>query len=250
MENLTGKYIFTQWKHNNGFQQNWLRKITRQTKTQVICDVQHTLALSSKYKKMYAAGNDYFFIKVKKWAKRFKYQDYQLVRKTTHLDNTDGIHSVKIVNDFNSLLCVYKYNELFETDIRDFLSEHSHTLNSANHIFKVYSEHVKERDNLHNIIYKIDTKLVNISDDVYGKTAKYLGNLFNLPVYRVTGLVNVNTIHDLGRFSESAIHYHMIQEGWDKDIINWDQHMKNMTVSFWVFEDRVVFQSQDGIDSW
>lgn len=49
MKNLIGKYIISTWDHREGYKQNWLRRINRQTATQYISDVQWTLLLSDKY---------------------------------------------------------------------------------------------------------------------------------------------------------------------------------------------------------
>jgi len=250
MENLVGKYLHTQWIHNEGFQSNWLRRITRQTKTQYICDVQHSLLLSDKYKKIIDSTGEYFYGLFADWAKRFTEKDGKIRRQTTNRDNTDGVNTINLVTDFKSLLCKYKYNELFEVDIRTILTDDSLTLDYSNMYFNRYNELrpgiYDERD-----FFVFDTELISFDDDIWGETAKHLTELFGVPAYKVDELYNrIDTTHDHTIYKYSATHYHINHHGNDAKVIGFEDHQKNRTVSFWLFEDRIVFKTNDGIDTW
>ena len=48
MENLEqykNRFVYQKWEHNGGYKSNWLRRINRTTKTQLISDCQRGLIL-------------------------------------------------------------------------------------------------------------------------------------------------------------------------------------------------------------
>lgn len=250
MKNLVNRYVFCQWKHNEGYQQNWLRRITRQTKTQYIADCQHTLLLSDKYKKLYdSKKSDYLYGIFQVCATRMRMIGDKLVGQTTHLSNPDGVNTIELVEDFSSLKCKYKYEELFDVDLRNILFIDSKMIKhmnwSYNHFKEIQSD-VKDE-----IFYKFKTTEISENDDCYGEIAKHLKQLFSLPVHHAHETFNnIDTIHEKSRFSESAIHYHMNFFGDDKPVITSKENYHNSTISFWLFDDKVVFKHEDGIDSW
>jgi hypothetical protein len=250
MTNLIGKYIFDEWTHNEGFKQNWLRRITRQTNTQYIADVQHTLLLDDKYKKMYdSKKSDYLYGIFQKCAKRFRMIKGELIEQFTHLSNPDGVRKNTLITDFSILKCKYKFEEIFYTDVRTLLTPDSKQLENFNRKFNFYKEHnhnVSEEEH-----YQVDVEELSETDNCYGSIATHLKQLFGVPVYMISELfVTIETIHENNIFSQTAIHYHINYFGDDKPIINFKENYDNVTISFWLFDDKVVFKTEDGIDSW
>jgi len=249
MENLIGKYLFCEWKHNEGFEHHWLRRITRQTETQYIADCQHVLLLSEKYKKLYDAGSDYFYELFNHCATRFRLSGNKIVEKCTNLSNTDGVRTTTLVEDFSVLKCKYKFEDLFETDVRNFLNpdsrmlEHMGFMNDSKLNISeklIYSFSVRSSENQSDLF-----------NDVYGETVKHLKDLFGLPVFKANEFLgSIDTTHEKSRFSESAIHYHINHHGGDKPILTRDEKSGNVTIAFWVFDDKVVFKFSSGIDTW
>lgn len=255
MKNLKNKYLLCHWIHNEGYETRWLRRITRQTKTQLICDVQRTLLLSDKYKKMYDNRSDYFIGIVKRWAKRFYMKDGKIIAQNTHLSNPDGKSIITFIDDNkDDLLCSLSYNELFERDIREFLPEDSSTRETITQYVerkgKFYAEQGVPFDG--EKLYTIVTEPMDENDDIWGETTKHLKKLFNRLVYMVNELyVKICTTHDeKSLFRQTATHYHINHHGDDKLILTRIENKFNRTISFWLFEDRVVFKDEDGIGTW
>jgi hypothetical protein len=246
MKNEINNYIYSQWKHREGFESNWLRRITRQSKTQLICDVQRTLLLSDKYKKMYDAGHDYMMGVYPRWAKRFKIKNNDIKESITHLHNTDGVRKSTLLNgDFSKLLCPHKYEDLFNVDIRPLFEKDSITISSADDSYNVHKDIFTE-----DRFYFLSVEPVTSDHDYYGNIAGHLYDLFKVPVYKVYDLwFKINTIHDRSIYN-SGIKYHINHYGGDVPIITSKENRKNRTISFWLFEDKVVFKTEDGIDAW
>lgn len=251
MENLTGKYIFTHWIHNSGFQSRWLRRITRQTKKFLFSDVQYTLLLRGKYDPKNNKGK-YFYGIIKKWAKKFYLKNDMICRSVSERDNLDGEMNILLVDNFEILKCPYSYFDLFEKDIRDMNIESKFFEKMLNSILE-HNEFMKNivgenfREN-----FKIKTEKIDSGDNLYGHIVNHMEDLFGLPVYIVCDfLYQLDTIHDeKSPYVQTAIHYHLNHFAGDKNVITSQENKKNCTISFWLFDDRVVFKTEDGIDSW
>jgi hypothetical protein len=153
----------------------------------------------------------------------------------------------------SALQCPLPYDQLFDIDARKVLPENSSFIDSCNFTKKYMSE-LKDRGSMDlDSIYNISTKPCDLlnAEDIYHTTAVHLHLLFGLPVYRVNTLFSkINTTHECTPHSKTAIHYHIKFNSPDKDILTFEERYHDATISFWVFPDRVVFQTEDGIDSW
>ncbi len=115
MKNLVNKHVFCEWIHNEGYRQNWLRRISRQTKTQYIADTQRILLCHDKYKEKY------LYKIFHSCANRMRMVDGKLVGRITHLSNPDGVNKITLIENFDILKCKYTFSELFERDLREIL---------------------------------------------------------------------------------------------------------------------------------
>jgi hypothetical protein len=251
MENLIGKYIFDEWTHNEGFKQNWLRRITRQTKTQYIADVQHTLLLSSRYEKLYdEKKSDFLYGIFKRCAKRMRMVKGQLIEQLTYLSNPDGIRKITLVEDFNILKCKYSYNELFDTDVRKFLSPDSNMVKDMNWWKEQFEKDKLKVDN-YDFVFRFDTEEIIKVDSCWYTTSEHLKELFGVPAYHIKEhFGKMDTTHEKSIYSKTAIHYHINHFGGDKPILTFKEKYHNHTISFWLFDDKVVFRGESGIDTW
>ena len=226
---LINRYISITWKHNEGYTSRWLRRVTRETEKYIICDVRHTLWFNEKDK---AKFGSYRYKVYKPYAKRFKQTDTGLVEVIGKRRNPDGVNYVNLIEDFNTLLCEYKYNDLFETDVRILLpkdTDYNDILGFPKDSYCITPKLVDEQHRLNYI-------------------AEHLNKLFNRPVYFFSTYIEL--IHEASPFSYSATHYHINHFGNDKEVLTSDEVRKNCTIAFWLFEDKVVFKFQTGIDTW
>lgn len=197
MENLINRFVLDVMIDND-YQLNWLRRITRQTKTQYIADVQYIIDFKNnlpRYKVSNHCAKRYKLIKgvLKPIDKQYYYN---------HLND------ITLINNFDILLCSFKYEELFKN------------------IIPVYVE--------------------NIDDE----TVNYL-KIFNKPIYQIYDFMgDIDTINGFTIFSKSAIHFHINHFGGNKDIRTTLENRPNKTISFWLFEDKLVFKLEYGINTW
>jgi hypothetical protein len=253
MKNLKGKYIFSEWKHNEGFQQKWLRRITRQTKTQYIADVRHTLLSASNHKKLYAEKkSDFLYGIFQNCAFRMYMKGGQLFERLSYLSSNEGERKLTLIEDFSILKCKYSYNELFDTDVRKFLSSDSDMLEDMNW-WKTQFEKDKDKLKVENtdFVFKFETEEVVKVDSCWYTTAEHLKTLFGVPAYHIKEhFGKMNTTHEKSIYSDTAIHYHVNHNGGDKSVLTFKENYHNDTISFWLFEDKVVFRGESGIDTW
>jgi hypothetical protein len=236
LEQYKGKFIFCSLVHHSGYTQKWLRRITRTTKTQIIADVQYVGNYNSSKNNEMERMNERAF--------RMNLKNDQLIERQPLANNKESIRTVSLVEDFNSLKCDMSYDELFNTDLRKIFEPTSDIIE--------FIDYSNKRRNIENVDseYKISTILVNDVDH-YSGIAKHLKDLFgNIPVYRILSQVTLNTTHDETIFLKTAIHYHININGGDKPYITRKENSGNRTISFWLFDDKIVFQIETGIDSW
>jgi hypothetical protein len=247
MENLIGKYIISTWKHNEGFQQNWLRRINRQTKTQYVSDVQWTLLLSDKYKKLYDADSDFFYKRFNRCAFRCRFAKGKFIPQKSYLSNSDGVDILNLVEDFSTLKCEYEYSHLFENDIRNILPSDSKKLKEFKDTWD-YFEEKELNNNTEDKFYVFNTYKTKEDDTV----AAHLRELFgDVEVLKVSEAIHsIDTIHEKSIYSNTAIHYHINFHGGEKEIRSRQENYHNTTISFWFFGDRIVYKYNSGIASW
>jgi hypothetical protein len=223
-----------------------MRRITRQTDTQYIADCLHILELSDKYKEMYDNGHDHMYSRFDRCASVFYKNGDQFINEKTDLDNPDGVNKVTLIDDFNILKCKYTYKELFETDVRTFLPSDSSTLETINNKVEFYSSISKKFD--YNEMY-----IIGVSESKhFTEISKHLEELFKRPAFMVNNMftLKLDTTHEKSKFSETAIHYHMNFFGGDKELLTRLENYHNTTISFWLFDDKVIYQTEGGIGSW
>lgn len=249
------KFIYTVWKHNEGFTSRWLRRVTYTTKRYLCCDVQPVLLLCGKWERLYKENLvDYHYGFKRRFAKKFRQNDNgQIVRQTTYLDNTDGSNTVTVVQDFSQLKSAVPYDKMFNVDIRDVLPTDSKFLDRYSRSFDIWSD-LLEGDRLikfENRFFKLTTEKVCEDDCLDGLIITHLKKLFNLPVHRINETyIKIDTIGDNTVYSQSATHYHINNASDDVRIIDFSSNRENVTISFWLFDDLVVFRREDGIDTW
>lgn len=244
MENLEqykGKFIFSELVNPNGYEHKWLRRITRTTKTQVIADVQR---VTDDYDTKVTKKTWY-----KQRAFRMNEKNGTLVERMSRNYNDESTRTVKLVDDFQSLKCKYSYEELFDTDIREIFAPDSYLIEMTKHSIEVKKERGRDIDEADE--YRVLMHLVN-DGDIRSETANHLKSLFgDLPVYAINSIRGTaDTTNEISKFSKSAIHYHINHNGGDGDYISKDANGGNITISFWLFDDRIVIQSEHGIELW
>jgi len=234
-----GEYVFTHWTHNEGFEQRWLRRITRESKTHLFCDVQPTLVHNSNF--------DY---KINKnWAKRFTYKNNNIIPSKTHLDNPDGIQKAKLVTDFSELICKEPYEKMFNIDLRDNIKDgkfFEHCKGVEKHLREKHTFNKKDDKKF----WTIKTNLKYLDKNV----EDHLKKLFNIKIVeRFIGtfliIDKLPTTHEINIYSKNVIFYH-INFHWGKEILSFHENRSNVTIAFWLFKDRLVYQLESGIDTW
>lgn len=246
------RHIISTWVHNDGYTQKWLRRVTRQTKTQVICDCQHTLMFKEKAEKVKKLLNttDIVYQLFTCCAFRMNYKNGKLVERKSHLANSDGVSSVSLLENISSLKSEISFKELFGVDVREILPKDSQRLEILEKIVKMHKEKYPEInfDDDYQLSFELkDDKLCNYEVLVVSQL-KYL---FNLPVYELIDQYNVvDTTHEMSAYTKNCVHYHVNCSGDDRKYITFNEHYKNRTIDFWLFDDMVVFKFHEGIDSW
>lgn len=238
---MVGKYIRTEWNHNDGYVQTWLRRISRETKTQYISEVQ-------RYFRNFEDGvNDRVF--KYRWAKRYnKNSDGSISVRNTHLSNPDGIHKLQVIDllsetDLVKLRCVYSFSDLFETDIRLLQSENCYPRKL---IEKRYLKCLSEGKTFDKDRFFVDVYSENSTNHWNEPLIKWLEDTFKVPVYAVC---DINEHFEQGILTKSATYLHITHFGDDKKILKTGENYHNRTICFWLFEDKLVFKYEDGKDS-
>lgn len=258
-----GQYIFTHWIHNEGFESKWLRMITRQSETHLFCDVIPRLITKK--------GTSNFTYKINKdWAERFKYDENNVFPVKTHLDNPDGIFTAKLVNDFSELICKEPYEKMFNLDIRENIKDDKF-YEKCEKIAEFYKKNLKKEEvdkqwmlKSESEVDRLKKNLEIIDNKLYKKACKSLIPIYQNIENHLKELFNIKTVeevsktlifeklparHGLNIYSQNAIHYHM-NFYWKKDILSFEENQYNATIAFWLFKDRLVYQKEDGIDTW
>ncbi len=250
MKNLIGKYIISTWDHREGYKQNWLRRINRQTATQYISDVQWTLLLSDKYRKLYETGVDFFYKRFTSAAFRCRFANGKFIPQKTHLSNPNGVQVLNLVEDFSLLKCKYSYSDLFETDIRKILPDDSDMLKEFEDSWKFF----EERNLNNNTKEKFFTFTTYKPKDYYDENSvsahlrKLFGDVEVLKVHE--SIHSMDTINETSIYSDTAIHYHINFHGGEKEIRSRKENYHNTTICFWFFGDTIVYKYAQGLNSW
>lgn len=228
MDQLTNKFILTHWRHNGGFEDKWLRRINRQTKTQYISDCQRYLICGDE---KYMKGI------FQSCATRF------IISKVTGLltmirgcrANADGTLTTMLLDDYSVLDCDYSLEKFIE-EIGNYKCTDFNEDDEEIEIFKKLRViDVKDGDTWY-------SHIVEHLRDVFGKDIKLM--------YLLDSIGYLSTTHDTNLIANSAIHYHITIYGENKKIISSEEDRHNRTISFWKFGDVIVFKNESGIGSW
>lgn len=211
MKDLYNRFVFTHWKHNEGHEDRWLRRINRQTKTQYISDCQRYLITGDgKYMKgIFQRCATRFYISVKGVLSQYR----------GRLANPDGVNSVTLVEDFSILDAPITFDEL---------KAYCTTLE------RVYIRPIKEGD--------YDEKIATHLKDIFGDD-------MNVHVLMDT-IGYMNTTHETNPIANSATHYHITTQAENKKVVHSNECQGNGTITFWKFGKDIVFKRESGIGTW
>ena len=268
MKKYINKYILDKFS-NKEYNHRWLRRISRVTNTQVIADVQRVLVSSHhpKYKENECQKKIF-----QKPAFRMNVKNGKLVQRLSRNHNKDENvkRNIEIVDNFNKQLkCKHSFDELFsnDIDIRDlFHNKNSKEIKNLTQKLEYELEFIKEHCDINNEavkkkrinnkkcspkLHKLNfNKKGNWSDnEIYGKLAKHLKELFGeIDIYKLRS--EFDLFHEASLYHDTVIHYHITHHGGNKKIISCDDNSSNVTISFWLFDNKIVFTYSSGIDTW
>jgi hypothetical protein len=240
---LIGRHIKQTWI-NGDFRQTWVRRIDRETVTQYVSEVQRTV---KDYK-----ADEIKYVFYPKWAQRFRKRsgaDKTPAPIVTKLHNSNGHYELQLVKDYNKdLRCIYSYAELFQTDLRELQQgENSWPLASINRRNKDAKE---DGTRMRSYLLEEYIDLVNPERHWNAPLMQYLQKTFNVPIYEIMGFERVNEAQHKNKLTYSKTFWHINIFNNDKPEITMNENESNRTIAFWLFEDRLVFQTEDGIDTW
>lgn len=239
MKNILGNFILDEFV-NGDFRVRWLRRITRETKTTYISYCQRSMVSKEECVRRAWSSKPYR-----------KTSDGGVKPIVTHLHNKNGASTLQVITDPSTLKCQYSYDELFNTDIREIQSPDCEPLHNINRM----NEMQKGKDIrplpyiLDSTIYKCDPNNTHFIDGWDSPVIKYLEQLFKVPVYRL-GMLKISEDDKPSKLSLSGTYFHITHFGDDKPTINFNENYHNRTILFWLFDNKLVFQYETGIDSW
>lgn len=238
MKTLLGKYILHHWV-NGEYESKSLRYINRENKKYYISDVGRT---SQDYKK-----NIDKKIFIYDWAiKLVKDNTNELgfKRSLGKKANLDGIMNYTILDSdsLNKTKCQYTFDELFNTDLRELQTEEQYPL-------AIYLRRNKTES-----IFKPDFKPELFNDDdikyCYGDYFYYkLKELFK--VNKIFSLIEKVSEHrNLSKLGKSGILFHMNHYKINEKSISLNDNKNNWSITYWLFDDCLVFQEESGKSTW
>lgn len=198
------------------YAQRWLRRINRCTPNSYCSDVQRA---PKRTKGKWDWGKRVY---THKWAKRYRVDKDGSIKRLSRNHKPIQDNPVKVVSDFESLRCLYTYDELFGSGMT--LGGHTPT-----HIWKA---NVQE-DGLHS--YPIPFVL-------------HLQELFGVSVWICSA--GYSYIQEDERYRSTVTYTHVTSFGGDRDVISAVENESNRTVLFWLFENKLVICDGGGISSW
>lgn len=251
MENLEkyhNRFVVDGWVHNNGFTQRWLRRISRTTDTQLVSDVQYTLILGGKHYEK----DSYLYARSKSVAKRYNIKNGGLFERRERRWGDDGVSTATFFEKNSDIECVNTFEEIFETDLRDiYPDKKSRMRDKLDFSYDNWSDAIKDKEKLERNTYFPTLRPVDESTH-FGSVVKYLKDLFNVPVFqlKIGFLDSIDTTHERSTIMDNAVHMHINHNGNEKEVLTMEESQNNLTISFWLFKDKVVFQTEGGITSW
>lgn len=233
-----GDLIKEEWKNNNGFRSTWVRQIDRETKTQFISE-------SGR-----GSGGKFSTY----CATRFFKKNNFIAPRNTRLSNPDGKITLTKIQDLKKdLICRYTYKELFETDLRELQSGLKEVDPLCVKLRKIENKWFEGSKNWDETEYfKAGYRVRNVSEekDYWNyPLVQYLEKLFGVTVYRINEKVREH--NEQSKLYESITLMHINYFGGiDNKVITLDEGYHNRTIGFWLFEDKLIFQYEDGKETW
>lgn len=239
-KSLVGMYVLENWV-NGDFVSNHLRYINRENKKYYVSDVQRTVKSYDKEPRQY--------VHIAKWATRFFKENSELGfrRSVTNLCNTDGVMTYSISDDLSFFKCKYTFEEVFEQDLRKIQSEKDYPLwqkirhsltntsnsnNKDNWVISLTEQGLEPDGTIggwdNNIIFflKERFKVTHVYSTSYEKIIEY---------NKQSILTKTGTLFHINHFG-----------GYNKKEISFEDNYFNRTIMFWLFDDRLVFQYEQG----
>ncbi len=251
-ESIVGKYILEHWKHNDGYESRRLRFINRETTKQYISDNQRDVNSWDEEPRRY---NFY-----KKKSHRFIKNNSELgFRKSiTHLCNPEGETYYTVFNNPSEVLCEYSFDELFNKDLREIQNPENYPLKKILWRNEYFGEKYKDEPEKAGSFITKDFK-IQLEDYYLNECGlkqwdlilvNKLKELFNREKIFYVWDEKINEWHSQSILGKSATFFHYNQFNIDKEYISSDENEMNRTISFWLFEDCLVFQYEEGKDTW
>jgi len=237
------KYILETWI-NGDFISRFLRPITRENNKYLISDVQRTV------KDWKAKEHEYVFIY--KWAQKYVKDSTNPLgfrRSIGRLDNTDGVMSYQVTEDPSILKCPYTYDEVFGNDLRDIQDPFDNPLRTATHFNTSFNLDrwmiIPERkDN----IVPTGNEFRDSIEIWDNKLVMYIKDLFKVPaVYYLFDEIQEHKKRTILTNSMTLFHINIFRGIENKSI---PDNYYNRTIGYWLFDDKLVFQYEDGKNTW
>ena len=232
---MIGKYVLEHWV-NGDYETRGLRLITRENKRYYVADVQ-------RYFKDFEKGVDLRTFNYK-WAAKFTKCNNELgfKRSITHLSNTDGTMRYQVFDSPAECKCPYTFDEVFSHDVRDIQDKDNSPLR----------EYARLEELGHGRDYKIKPDKCELSDHPIDgwdtEIVKKMMELFNVTdVYEVRD--RISEYRNKSILTKSATLLHIIHFNLEKKEITFDENYNNRTIIFWLFDDKLVFQYEEGKDT-
>lgn len=230
MEAFVGKYILVEYTFKNGDVERYLRYINRENKKYYISDVQRFCPHKTDKSK-------YTF--VYRWsAKFFKTKDGFIISNYKRLLKNNIQVKTTLLDSADKYKCTYSFDELFNTDLRKLQDKNDSPLCYRLGLTDEELENVKE--NYFNL-WLFDKS--NDSDYFYNK----LKEIFKVStVYRTDEI----TEYDQKILTKSSTLFQFTFSGDYKKKIDRIENYENRTISYWLFNDCLIFHGNSMKKTW
>jgi hypothetical protein len=271
-----GDFVLDKWNAKY----KWVRRINRVSPAQLISDTQRV----SDYEGEDLEDWDFYYFK--KFAKRFRLKDYNEkyeVIKNDRQSLNDALLSKKSFKElFQTDVDKIQDKQAFIDAVQEratkyggkpltgkkldeeifsngFIGHKSFELyNTLRDVYKDMFKRIFKSSELYTLqqfLTDYNHSLKQKEEKSYNtdyKVFEYLQDLFGKPVYKLGDCLRQYIQEDLAYSDLSKNQYFMqiTHFGDDKENIKNSDNKFNDTISFWVFEDRVVYQEDSGRSSW
>lgn len=241
-DTLLGKYILENWV-NGDFESNNLRHINRENKKYYISDTDRTA-------KDWRAKN-IKYVHIYKWASKFFKDPSSKLgfrRSNAERNNNDGIMTYSVFISPAQCKCKYSFNELFNVDLRTVQNTEDYPLKMKLMEWDKWGKQTKLTEEEY---FKIFLHEENPKPTDYNfHSTTHLKKLFGVSkVYRISEMASINEHHTYTKLSKSGTLFHVLHDTHIKELEQKKAH-RNHTILFWLFDDKLVYQSESGKSTW